>query len=210
LDYAGLGPPQLLSPDTLRTAMNVARRALVIVSAIAIAFFISGGIFAFTPLVGLRIAHTNGISMEPTHRQGDVVLIKEVSADDLKVGDVVVFDALGQQIMHRIVEMRVESGGELYVVTQGDNVATPDFPVPASQVNGKLVAEVPLLGSLSRLIDADGGFYVYRSIVLTMAVSIVAIWGLAASARRRKEPQTIDEPPALVLVGEPPEEEPRD
>jgi signal peptidase I len=187
LDYAGLGPPQFIPADALRAVLRIARRGLILASTVAIALVISGGIFTFTPLVGLRIAHTSGISMEPAYKEGDVVLIKDVDESDLHVGDIVVFDALGQQFMHRIIEERTGTDGRLTIVTQGDNVARPDFPIQASHVNGKLVGEVPLLGTLSRLIDADGGFYVYRSVILTLAVTTVAVWGLAASARRRNE-----------------------
>jgi signal peptidase I len=125
--------------------------------------------------------------MEPAYKDGDVVLIKDASESDLHVGDIVIFSALGQQFMHRIIEQRTGPDGELIVVTQGDNVARPDFPIRASLVSAKLVGEVPFLGSLSRLIDAEGGFYVYRSIVLTLAVTAVAVWGLVASSRRRQE-----------------------
>jgi signal peptidase I len=173
--------------DALRAILRIARRGLILASTVAIALVISGGIFTFTPLVGLRIAHTSGISMEPAYKEGDVVLIKDVDENDLHIGDIVVFDALGQQFMHRIIEERTGPDGKLTIVTQGDNVALPDFPIQASQVNGKLVGEVPLLGTLSRLIDADGGFYVYRSLILTLAVTTVAVWGLAASVRRRNE-----------------------
>jgi signal peptidase I len=194
LDYAGLGPPQPLSADALGIVWRLARRGLILSSAVAVALLISGGIFTFTPLIGLSIAHTNGVSMEPAHKEGDVVLIKDVTADDLHVGDVVVFQALGQKIMHRIIEQRTGPDGEMVIVTQGDNVALPDFPIAASQVSGRLVGEVPLLGTLSRLVDAQGGFYVYRSIVLTLAVTAVAVWGLAASVRNRREPLPAEAP----------------
>jgi signal peptidase I len=193
LNYAGLGPQHLLTTEALRATWRLARRGLILASAVAVAFLVSGGVFTFTPLVGVRIAHTSGISMEPAYKEGDVVLIKDAGESNLHVGDIVVFNALGQQFMHRIIEQRTEPNGELIVVTQGDNVARPDFPIRASQVSGKLVGEIPLLGTLSRLIDAEGGFYVYRSAVLTLAVTAVAVWGLAASARRRQEASPLEE-----------------
>ncbi|HEU0074292.1 MAG TPA: signal peptidase I, partial [Dehalococcoidia bacterium] len=152
MNYTGLGPSQPIPADTARIVLRAGRRALVLISAVIFALLISGGIFTFTPLIGLHIAHTNGISMEPAHKEGDVVLIKDVDEGDLHVGDVVVFEALGQKIMHRIIEQRAGPAGEMVIVTQGDNVALPDFPIAASQVSGKLVGEVPLLGTLSRLV----------------------------------------------------------
>lgn len=193
MNYTGLGPERLLGTEALRIAAHITRRGLVFASAAVIAFLVSGGVFTFTPLFGLHLAHTNGISMEPAFKDGDVVLIRDAGDSDLHVGDVVVFNALGQQFMHRIIEQRTGPDGELIVITQGDNVALPDFPVRASQVEARLVGEIPLLGTLSRLIDAQGGFYVYRSAVLTLAVTAVAVWGLAASARRRTAPLPFDE-----------------
>jgi signal peptidase I len=187
LNYAGLSFQLPLSADALRAALLAVRRGLILGSAVLLALVISGGIFTFTPLVGLRLAHTSGISMEPAFKSGDVVLIEDVSQSDLKVGDVVVFSALGRQFMHRIIEMNTGPDGELTLVTQGDNVPRPDFAISASQVKGKLVGEIPLLGSVSRFIDAQGGFYVYRSAVLSIAVFGVALWGLAASVRRKSE-----------------------
>ncbi len=204
MNYAGLGPSRPLGPDTLRAAVRLARRGLVLASALFVAFLISGGIFVFTPLVGLRMAHTSGTSMEPAYKEGDVVLIKDVSQSDLHVGDIVVFNALGKQFMHRIIEERTGPDGQLIVVTQGDNVASSDFPIRATQVTGRLVGEVPLLGAVSRLLDAQGGFYVYRSAVLTLAVTVVAAWGLNASVRKRRE-SMLDETSLTSNAAAPPD-----
>lgn len=187
MNDASFAAPQRQTPEALRTAWRLTRRGLILSSAVALALFISGGIFTFTPLIGLRIAHTDGISMEPGLKSGDVVLIRDIDETDLEIGQVVVFEAIDRQIMHRVIELRPGRAGELTLVTQGDNVPVPDFPIRASQVNGELVGKVPVLGSVSRLLDAQGGFYVYRSAVLSVAITAVAAWGLAASASRKRE-----------------------
>jgi signal peptidase I len=189
----------------MRAAWPLARRGLVLGSAVLIALIVSGGIFSLSPIVGLRVAHTSGISMEPGLKSGDVVLIKDVKQNDLKVGDVVVFSALDSQFMHRIINISTAPDGQLMLVTQGDNVAKPDFAIHASQVTGKLVGEVPLLGSASRLLDASGGLYVYRSAVLSVAVFSVALWGLSVSSRRRKLALVADTADAADDAAEEPE-----
>jgi signal peptidase I len=129
--------------------------------------------------------------MEPKHRQGDVVLVKKISGDQADVGEVVVFNDGGAKVMHRVIKRYTSDSGELMLVTQGDNVPVPDHPILASQVEGRLLTEVPLLGDISRAVDGKGGFFAYRSIVISIAVSWVAIWGLATSSkasRRSEEP----------------------
>jgi signal peptidase I len=187
VNYTGLGPTQPLPSDTLHLALRFLRRSLILASAALIALLISGGIFTFTPLIGLRIAHTSGVSMEPAYKSGDVVLIKDAGENDVHVGDIVVYEAFGEHIMHRIISMHTDSDGGTVIITRGDNVAVPDRPVRASQVSGKLIGEVPLLGTLSRAMDAQGGFYVYRSFVLSIAVFAVAVWGLVTSVDRQRQ-----------------------
>jgi hypothetical protein len=71
-------------------------------------------------------------------------------------------------------------------VTQGDNVPLPDHPIAASQVSARLLTEVPLLGDLSRMVDGKGGFYAYRSMVITLCVFSIALWGLVTSAKAER------------------------
>ncbi len=188
MNDAGLDSAQRLKLEPFQAAWSAIRRAFILTSAVLFAILISGGVFVFTPLVGLRIAHTSGTSMGPALKGGDVVLIKDVGEGDFQIGAVVVFEALGRQIIHRIIEERTGRNGEPLIVTQGDNVPSPDFPILASQMTGKLVGEVPILGPVSRMLDAEGGIYVYRSAVLTLAVTTVALWGITASVRGRRQP----------------------
>ena len=174
----------------LRVAWQTLRRGLILSSAVLIALIISGGIFYLAPLAGLTVAHTNGISMEPTHHAGDVVLIRNVDGEKVQVGDIIMFPAAtGRNVMHRVIERRWNENNQLVIVTQGDNVPVADKPILASDVTGKLVFKVPLLGELSRLMDAKGGIYVYQSLVLSLALSIVVVWGVKVTARRRGEPE---------------------
>jgi signal peptidase I len=173
-------PPQ-------RRAWLWVRRSLVLSSAMLVALIVSGGIFVFTPIFGLRIAHTQGISMEPGFREGDVVLIRDLSGEDAEIGDVIVFEAIGLQIMHRVIEEHTGPNGEPILITQGDNVPVPDFPIQASQVNGKLVGKIPIFGWISRQLDAQGGFFVYRSAVLSIAITAIAVWAISTTAGRRRE-----------------------
>ena len=184
-DFRVSSPSIMVDTPWLRAAL---RRVLVYGSALVLAVVISGGIFTFTPLVGISVAHTQGISMEPGHKQGDVVIIKRIDGNEARVGDVVVFDFQGMSVMHRVIERYTDASGVPMVVTQGDNVPAPDHAIPASQVSARLVTEVPVVGALSRLIGGEGGVYVYRSLVISASVSFVALWGLVSSVKNARRP----------------------
>jgi len=172
----------------LQALTHALTRALILASAVVIAVLVSGGIFNLTPLVGISLAHTQGTSMEPKQKNGDVVLLKAIDGANARVGDVVVFQEKGKSFMHRLIERRLSDSGELMLVTQGDNVPVPDHPILASQVTNRMIGEVPLLGAFSRLLHGDGGIHAYRSIVISISLFSVALWGLVTSARAERRP----------------------
>jgi signal peptidase I len=155
-------------------------------SAAIIALFFTGGIFTFTPLLGISLAHTEGVSMEPFNEQGDVVLLRKIDGSEAKIGEVIVFEDRGQSVMHRVKQRYTDASGQLMLVTQGDNVPVPDHPIAASQVSARFLTEIPFLGDLSRSVDGKGGFYIYRSIVISICVFSIAIWGLVTSAKAER------------------------
>ncbi len=73
---------------------------------------------------------------------GDLLFI--VRDDSPDVGDIVIYSrpGTGYTIVHRIVG-KTESG----YVTKGDNNAAPDQPILPSQIEGRMVFAMPLLGS---------------------------------------------------------------
>jgi signal peptidase I len=186
LKYADLGlryPTLSFNARWLRLA---ARWTLVYGSAAVIAVFVTGGIFTFTPIIGVSLAHTQGISMEPRSKSGDVVLLKQIDGSQAKIGEIIVFEDGGQSVMHRVKQRYTDASGQLMLVTQGDNVPVPDHPIAASQVSARFLTEIPFLGDLSRSVDGKGGFYAYRSIVISICVFSIAMWGLVTSAKAER------------------------
>ena len=104
-------------------------------------------------------------SMEPAFYRGDIVLVEkadflginEFNASDVKVGDVVVYDAAwyDQPVIHRIINITDINGTTMYVI-KGDNNDSPDpYYVTSSQIKEKVVTVddnlvvIPKIGYLS-------------------------------------------------------------
>lgn len=88
-------------------------------------------------------------SMEPAFYRGDIVVnqkadffgIHEFDPADLKVGDVVVYDAkwFDQPVIHRIINITEINGTTMYVI-KGDNNKSPDpYYVTKEQIREKVV-----------------------------------------------------------------------
>jgi signal peptidase I len=74
--------------------------------------------------------------------KGDVLVVDGVSREDLKIGDVIVYDISGQStpIVHRIVKFEGDQ-----IITKGDH--NPSFdPWKLTKIHGKAVLVVPFLG----------------------------------------------------------------
>lgn len=79
---------------------------------------------------------------------GDVILVKKFPADQIMVGDVILFYAPQGQIIHRVISTK-QVNNETFYTTKGDaNVAslTVENDIPYSEIKGKLVSKIPFLG----------------------------------------------------------------
>lgn len=133
----GLGVP---IPRAREATAGSAPSATTLVGAALLGLVLAAGAF------GIRARTVTGISMEPAISRGDVVLVWEQHrASDIEVGDLVARQVGALPVVHRVVGMEEGEGGVL-VVTQGDNVARPDQPVPLSAIDGKVVGRIPLIG----------------------------------------------------------------
>jgi signal peptidase len=88
-------------------------------------------------------------SMEPTIGTGDVIVARQTSPMDLRVGDIVTFrDPLNHErlITHRVREMHVQ-GDEVVFVTRGDaNTGEEHWALPKEGTIGRVAFHVPKLG----------------------------------------------------------------
>jgi len=143
---------------------NVDRRILVNVILIALVIV---AVFGFDPVLKVVTGCTRmvvkGTSMLPTLKEGDLVFIREVNHENIKLNEIIVFDKyvlepgdpdirdirIDPPWIHRVMETE-EVNDESYFKTKGDNNRNYDIGwVPGSLVIGKLVFNIPYLGYLS-------------------------------------------------------------
>jgi signal peptidase I len=80
-----------------------------------------------------------GGSMEPAIRPRDILLVCRCRADDLRSRDVVLFARDGRLIAHRLIDVGIRAGRRV-LVTRGDALWTPDAPIDAGDLLGRVVA----------------------------------------------------------------------
>ena len=99
---------------------------------------------------GIGVAVVLSGSMEPEISSGDLLIITE--REGYAVEDIVVYQDGRMAVTHRIISI---SGDE--VITKGDANNAPDDPITMSQVKGKVLFAIPLLGYLVDMIKTPVG-----------------------------------------------------
>ena len=111
-------------------------------------------------LVGLQVFNVISGSMEPTYSVGDLLYVKTVDPDSVRVGDPITF-VLNEDLAvatHRVVA--VDSVNRQFT-TKGDANESEDArPVHFNILVGVPVFAIPLLGYVSAYIQSPPGMYV--------------------------------------------------
>ena len=110
-------------------------------------------------------------SMEPTIPIDALIIVKET--EHYEVGDIVVYQSGKMPVVHRIVALDGEA-----VTTRGDANNTEDAPIALSQVKGKVIARLPGVGKVVRLL---------KSPVPTILLIAAAVLTVELPYRKEKE-----------------------
>ena len=86
----------------------------------------------------LRI-RMHGFSMYPFLKAGDVGIVDKCLADQLRIGDIVVFKSQQKLIAHRLIAIKDENKQTLYVA-KGDKNKFVDATFPAEALFGKIIS----------------------------------------------------------------------
>lgn len=103
-------------------------------------------------------------SMTPKIKVYDVVFVKKVKTDDLKVNDIITFYSTDTffgttPLTHRIVEiLEVPDVGKMYRVKGDANEVADDEKVYPSNVIGKVMFKIPQLGRLQYFLASRKGW----------------------------------------------------
>lgn len=117
-------------------------------------------------IYGYKPLNVLGGSMEPAIKLGSVIIIKKTAADQLRKGDIVTYRPLienndGQNVTlttHRINKVYKDNSGTSFE-TKGDANKTSDGnKITEKEIVGKVVANLPYLGTLGSLARSRNGF----------------------------------------------------
>jgi signal peptidase I len=152
----------------------------IAISALIVVLFAFSLLFVGIRALGLASFVVTGGSMEPTIHKGSLVIDAPVTADLLKLGDVITFDHYDQTTTHRIVGLEGTANGTMFS-TKGDanQVGDPE-PLTFPGRVGLVKLAIPGLGYAVAWLQ-----YIWR--LGATVVAALIFFGCAAMVFLRKE-----------------------
>jgi len=153
------------------------RRAMMLVSVVAICFagFLAiRGKMPFMPVFGT--------SMEPELHAGNLIIIKEKAPEEVKVGDIIVYNVppaiqdyynYPPVVAHRVIEVRDTEFGIAWR-TKGDNAGEDPFTVRAQDLRGTVSRQIPYLGFPLLFLQSQQGLIFVLTALLLFALYLYA------------------------------------
>lgn len=104
--------------------------------------------------------------MEPKLNKNDFLIIKDVSQNEIQIGDILFYNLNNNMNIDRLVSIKQDNGTTLYI-TKGENNYYPNIEeIDYSQIRGVVIINIPLLGFFTRILE-------YK--VVTFAIFIILI-----------------------------------
>ena len=120
---------------------------------------------------GYGLANVLSGSMEPTFSKGALLLVKDTQ--DIQEGDIVVYRSGNELIVHRVIALENDT-----VITQGDANNVADEPFEKTQIKGKVLFWIPLLGSVAAMLKTPAAVIV---------ILVLAFFLIEGSFRAQKD-----------------------
>jgi len=153
----------------------------IIVSAAIVGLFAISLLFVGIRALGMATFVVTGGSMEPTIHKGSLVIDEPVSADKIRLGDIITFDHYDQTTTHRVVGVEGSTNGTMFS-TKGDaNQIVDPEPLGFPGRVGLVKVAIPGLGYAVAWMQ-----YIWR--LGATVVAAIIFFTCAAMVFLRKDP----------------------
>ncbi|WP_104200250.1 signal peptidase I [Cryobacterium sp. Y29] len=189
-EFAAASPAPTESSIWRYLGLALSAALLLLVVGLGVMLVVIPKVTGATPLTVLTS------SMEPGLPPGTLVIVRPVTAEALRIGDVVTYQMVSNDakvVTHRIISITLSSDGSRSFIVQGDNNSAPDDdPVLAEQVQGQLWYAVPYVGYVNNVINGANRAWIIP--VLTVALFGYAGFMVAGGVldRRRTRSRAAD------------------
>ena len=145
---------------------------------------------------GYRIYTIISESMLPRYELSDMLLAKEVTIDEIKVGDDIVYEGekggfKDKTVVHEIISKK-KTNGKWVIITKGLANDIEDPAIGEDQIIGKIIYKSVMLSFISRIINSLYGFYfiIFLPVAILIFIEIIRTINEKKQEKLDKEKQT--------------------
>lgn len=187
---------KILDSKYFQIPYKIIKFIIFLVLILYLAFILIQRVSGNQSIFGYRIFSVATGSMIPEYNVNDVLAIKEINTDELKVGDDITYlgnklDVNGRIVTHRIIDIKEENGKKIYT-TKGINSITEDPSINDNQIYGKVVGKIPIITEINHIIKNQYGFF-FLIFVPLVAVIFLEIADTVTEMKRDKKDKEAEE-----------------
>lgn len=152
--------------NTLKKIWNIVSSVLVVLMVLCAALLMG------SRLIGYRVFNVISGSMEPEYSVGDLIYVKQVDVDSIKIGDDITF-ILNEDLVvatHRVV--RIEAENQRFYTKGLVNEIEDSEPVHFNNVIGVPKFAIPKLGYVSDFIQNPPGIYITIGVGFALILAV--------------------------------------
>ena len=108
-------------------------------------------------ICGIKIFTVITGSMIPVYEIGDVLIVKEVTPEEINVHDDIVYEGKrgsykNKTITHRVEEIKKKEDGNYEIITKGVNNSARDPEINQNQVLGKVIGQISIFSIILKIV----------------------------------------------------------
>ena len=169
---------KILDSKYFQIPYKIIKAIIFIVLLLYVVFTIIQRVSGNQSIFGYRLFAVATGSMVPDYNINDVLAIKEVNHNEIKVGDDITYlgkkqDVSGKIVTHRIIDIEEKNGKKTYL-TKGINNDLEDPTIGDNQIYGKVVGKVPVVTQINHIVKNQYGFFflIFLPLVIVIFLEI--------------------------------------
>ena len=169
---------KILDSKYFQIPYKIIKAIIFIVLLLYVVFTIIQRVSGNQSIFGYRLFAVATGSMVPDYNITDVLAIKEVNHNEIKVGDDITYlgkkqDVSGKIVTHRIIDIEEKNGKKTYL-TKGINNDVEDPTIGDNQIYGKVVGKVPVVTQINHIVKNQYGFFflIFLPLVIVIFLEI--------------------------------------
>lgn len=130
-------------------------------------------------ICGFKIFNVISGSMIPVYEIGDIIIVKEVTPEEIKVDDDIVYKGekgslKNKTITHRVISIEKSEDGNYKIITKGVANLAQDPPINQTQIYGKVIGHISIISFILKIIF-NGYFLILIPVIILIRKNIKRI-----------------------------------